>query len=107
MILADLLVLAQQNGADQQGPPGWVSFVPIAAMLLFMYLLLMRPAQKQERERREAVAKIKKNDKIINSGGIIGFVDSVKDDEVILKGGLHITKASIVSIVPPGDSTKE
>jgi preprotein translocase subunit YajC len=102
MLLANLLVLAEQT-TTEPGAPAWVTFLPVIALFFLGYILLMRPAQRQERERRELVSKIKKNDKVINSGGIIGYVDSVKDEEVILKGGLHITKASIVSIVPPSE----
>jgi preprotein translocase subunit YajC len=54
------------------------------------------------------VAALKKNDKIINSGGIIGVVESIKEkeNEVVLRGGLRVTKSSIVQIVTE-DTTKE
>ena len=47
------------------------------------------------------VSTLKKNDKIVNSGGIIGIVESVKEkeNEVVLRGGLRITRASIVQVV--------
>jgi preprotein translocase subunit YajC len=76
-------------------------------MMLFLgYMLLMRPARAQEKQRKAMVEALKKNDKIINSGGIIGTVESVKDkeDEVVLRGGLRITKSSIVRVVTADDS---
>ena len=57
--------------------------------------------KRQEKQRQALVSTLKKNDKIINSGGIIGIVESVKEkeNEVVLKGGLRVTKASIVQVV--------
>ena len=67
------------------------------------------PAQRQEKERQALIAKLKKNDRIVNSGGIIGTVDSIKeqDNEVILKGGVHILRSSIVKIVTADEANKE
>ena len=57
--------------------------------------------KRQEKQRQAMVSTLKKNDKVINSGGIIGIVESVKENEneVVLRGGLRITKASIVQVV--------
>ena len=107
MLLANLLMLAEQAAAEQQPAPWYSTIIMFLPIAVLGYLLLMRPAQRQERERRALLSKVKKNDKVINSGGIIGYVDTVKDDEIVLKGGLHITRASVVSIVPPADSSKE
>ncbi len=105
-------VLFAEDAAPKAGEGGGNSFGPLIMMgLIFLlgYFLLMRPAQRQEKERRALVAALKKNDKIVNAGGIIGVVDAIKEkeDEVILKGGLHITKSSIVRIVPPDEAPKE
>ena len=79
--------------------------MPIVFVLLILYLMIIRPQRTQEKQRLDMVAKVKRNDKIVNSGGIIGIVDSVKDEEVVLKGGLRITRSSIVRVVDEG--TKE
>jgi preprotein translocase subunit YajC len=101
-------ILAQQGAGqtsifDSIGP-----FVPLLAILFIGYFLLWRPARRQEAERRAMVSALKENDKIVNSGGIIGVVASIKEkeDEVVLKGGIRITKSSIVRVVRE-DSAKE
>jgi preprotein translocase subunit YajC len=109
-MLYALILFAQQE--QEQAPPQGNPYSPLIMMgLIFLlgYFLLMRPAQKQEKERRALIAKLKKNDRIINSGGIIGTVDSIKeqDDEVILKGGVHILRSSIVKIVNSDEANKE
>jgi preprotein translocase subunit YajC len=75
------------------------SFAPLIFIVIIGYILLLRPAQTQEKRRKALVAALKKNDKIVNSGGIIGIVESIKDDEVVLRGGLRLTKSSIVQVL--------
>jgi preprotein translocase subunit YajC len=100
MFFANLVLLAQQTNGTEPSAPFWSSIALMAPIFILGYLLLLRPQQRQERERRERVAKLKKNDKVVNSGGIIGEIADIKDgDEVVLKGGLRITKSSIVQIL--------
>ncbi|MBV9122604.1 MAG: preprotein translocase subunit YajC, partial [Planctomycetes bacterium] len=73
------------------------------------YFLMILPAQRKEKQRKaQILAHLKKNDKIVNTGGIIGIVDSIKekDDEVVLRGGMRITLSSIERVVPE-DAGKE
>lgn len=81
--------------------------MPLIILLVMAYFLLLRPMQKQEKQRQALVAALKKNDKIVNSGGIIGIVDSIKDNEVILRGGLRITRGSIQQILVGDEEAKE
>lgn len=98
--------------AEESAPPSFIgqlsSFMPIILIVIVGYFLLFRPAQVQERQRKAMVAALKKNDKIVNSGGIIGVVESIKEkeDEVVLRGGLRVTKSSIVRVVTE-DAAKE
>src|SRR5260370_2614506 len=99
MLSASLLAEA---ATGQEGQPNiLVSMLPIFAVLAIGYFLLWRPARKQEADRKAMVGALKENDKIVNQGGIIGQVASIKEkeDEVVLKGGLRITKSSIVRVI--------
>jgi preprotein translocase subunit YajC len=95
------LLLAVEETAPQTIAPWWSSMLPFLPMLLLLYLLLWAPSRRQEKQRQAMLATVKKNDKVINSGGIIGIVESVKEkeNEVVLRGGLRVTKASIVQVV--------
>ena len=101
MLYSWLLILAEETAQKTSGEPGWVGFVPLVLIAVFFYLILIAPMKRQEKQRQALVSTLKKNDKIINSGGIIGIVESVKEkeNEVVLKGGLRVTKASIVQVV--------
>jgi preprotein translocase subunit YajC len=50
--------------------------------LVVFYFLLIRPQQQARKRHLEMVAALKKGDPVVTSGGLIGTVRSVKDDEV-------------------------
>ena len=101
MLYSWLVILAEEAAQQPSKEPGWVGFVPLVLLAVCAYLILIAPMKRQEKQRQALVATLKKNDKIINSGGIIGIVESVKEkeNEVVLRGGLRVTKASIVQVV--------
>lgn len=106
--------------ANDQQPGGPFDFFrsPLAPLLLIMvlgYLFMIRPMRRQERERQAMIAALKKNDKVLTSGGIIGVVTDIKDkeDEVRLRIDenspvrLRVTKSSIVRVVSAEEPAKE
>ena len=84
-------------------------FMPFLLILAVFYFLIMMPARRQEKQRQALVAALKKNDKVVNSGGIIGIVESIKDkeDESCCSGRLRITRSSVSARDPPDDASKE
>ena len=87
-MLNTLLLLAeegQQQAPDQQGNPfgGMMLFLP--AMILLFYFMFIRPAKRQEAQRKALLSSLEKDDKVLTNGGIIGWVVSVQDDEVTVR----------------------
>ncbi len=107
-MLAALLLAVEETSPQTGQSPGWFGFLPFIGIAVLFYLLMVAPMRRQEKQRQAMVSTLKKNDKIVNSGGIIGIVESVKEkeNEVVLRGGLRVTKVSIVQVVRE-DSTKE
>ena len=71
------LLLAQGAGpAAGGGMDSIVSSmaIPLAITMVLMYFLLMRPEQKKRKEQEKLLAAIKKNDKVVTIGGIVGVV---------------------------------
>jgi len=54
--------------------------LPLVATMALMYFLLMRPEQKKRKEMAELLANLKKNDKVVTIGGILGTVVSTSPD---------------------------
>lgn len=73
------------SGAAPQGPGiFWTLLLPLGMMMFIMYLLMVRPQKRQLRERQQMLEKLKKHDRVMTSGGIIGLVERVTDTEVVL-----------------------
>jgi len=68
-------------------PPSFLQ-TPLPALLLIFavfYFLLVRPQQKRAKEHKELVEGLKKNDRVITSGGIYGRVIEVAEQSVVLE----------------------
>ena len=58
-------------------------FIPLILIFVIFYFFLIRPQQKKAKEHKIMVENLKKGDKVITSGGIIGKVDRIIDNEKV------------------------
>ena len=86
MVLVDI---AYAQGALPGGGAGGM----LSSLLLFLpliaifYFLIFRPQQKQRKEMQEMLAKLKKGDRIVTRGGLIGVIDKVEEQTLRLEAG--------------------
>lgn len=108
-----LVLLAQNGGAAPaagEGGSGMGLWPAVVASLVAMYLIMIRPERKRERDLKQKLEGLKKNDRVVTVGGIYGVVTNVKReaDEVTLKVDedsntkLRVTLRSIARVVEPG-----
>ena len=57
--------------------------IPMVLILVMMYFLLIRPQQKRMREHSDLVKNLRRGDTVVTSGGLVGKVTKVVDDEQI------------------------
>ena len=60
------------------------AFLPLILIFGVFYILLIRPQQKKVKQHREMLNNLRRGDKIITSGGIIGIVNKVADNRELL-----------------------
>ena len=60
---------------------GITSFIPLILIFIIFYFFLIRPQQKRVKDHRAMVQGLKRGDEVITSGGIIGKVDRVFEDD--------------------------
>jgi preprotein translocase subunit YajC len=67
--------------------PGFAQFLPIIAIFVLAYFMILRPAQKEKQQRAEMLQALKKDDKVFTTGGIIGVITNLSADgrEVTLR----------------------
>ena len=80
-------ILFAQEKAPVEGPGPLISLMPIILIVVVFYFLIFLPSRKEKQQRLSMIGALKKNDKVITSGGIIGVVSFIneKGDEVTLK----------------------
>lgn len=59
-------------------------FLPFIMMIGVVYLLIIKPQQKQKKEHANMLENLKINDKVITSSGIIGKITAIKNDKNII-----------------------
>src|ERR1700730_1620657 len=62
-----------------------INILPIAAIFLLFYFLVIGPANKQKKKTQEMLTSLKKGDRVVTSGGIYGTVQGVEPEVVYLK----------------------
>ncbi|MEO0343299.1 MAG: preprotein translocase subunit YajC [Pseudomonadota bacterium] len=65
------------QAAGSTGGSGLASFIPLILIFAIMYFLLIRPQQKKMKEHQAMVAALRKGDKVVTAGGVVGKVTKV------------------------------
>ena len=107
----DMLFFLQDAGAPPAGggsqPGGIITMLPMfALMFVVMYFLMIRPQNKQRKEREAMIANLKKNDHVQTASGMIGIIKQIKPDDPNLilciderkDVCIKVTKSSIVGL---------
>ena len=58
-------------------------FIPLILIFVIFYFFLIRPQQKKVKEHKAMVENLKRGDKVVTSGGIVGTVERIIDDEKV------------------------
>jgi len=75
---------AQTAGAGDGafgGLGGMFQLLPIVAIFIIFYFLLIRPQQKKAKEHKALLASVRRGDRIVTGGGILGVVTKVLDEQ--------------------------
>jgi|TARA_B110000881_G_scaffold191116_1_gene182821 preprotein translocase subunit YajC len=88
---------------------GIAQFIPLILIFVIFYFFLIRPQQKRAKDHLAMVASLKRGDEVITSGGIIGVVDRVLEDdriEIVLVDDVkvQIIKSTITSLLKKKES---
>lgn len=85
--------------------PAWMQFLPLVAMGLIFWFLIIRPQMKRQKEHQQKVSSMKKGDKVVTAGGLVGKVVKVDDDyaDIEIAQGVRVkaVKNTIGDIIPP------
>ena len=60
-----------------------VSLLPFILIFVIMYFLILRPQQKRQKQHADMVKNVRRGDTVVTSGGLVGKVTKVIDDEQV------------------------
>lgn len=71
-------------GAAPMGAPspmagGMGQFLPLILIFAILYFIMIRPAQRKEKERKKEISELRAGTKVLFAGGLIGTIVEVKD----------------------------
>jgi preprotein translocase subunit YajC len=89
-----------------------IQLVPILLMFVIFYVLLLRPQQQRQKQLREMVSNLRRGDIVVTSGGIIGKVTKVRDDneievEIADNTRVRVIKGTVAEVRAKGEPVKE
>ena len=62
---------------------GFAQFIPLILIFVIFYFFLIRPQQKKIKEHKNMVTSLKRGDEVVTSGGIVGQIEKVHEDDKI------------------------
>ena len=83
---------------------GITQFIPLILIFIIFYFFLIRPQQKRVKDHKTMVESLKRGDEIVTSGGIIGTVERVMEDdriEVLIEENtkVQIIRSTVTSLL--------
>ena len=90
---------------------GFAQFVPLILIFVIFYFFLIRPQQKKVKDHKSMVVALKRGDEVITSGGIVGTIERVhEDDKIDLSISENVTikvvKSTIQNLLTKADTKK-
>jgi preprotein translocase subunit YajC len=105
MSLIPSAIAQTQAAAPQQASP-WTFWIMMGGMFLFMYLLIIRPQRKRQKEHQNLMSALGKGDEVAMTSGIIGRVVKVDDTYIVIDTGnnveLKFQKVAVHAVLPKG-----
>ncbi|MBF0560413.1 MAG: preprotein translocase subunit YajC [Alphaproteobacteria bacterium] len=79
-----MIAPAYAQAAGGVGGGGIESFLPLILIFVVFYFLLIRPQQKKVKQQREMLSAIRRGDRVVTGGGIVGLITKVVNDQEVI-----------------------
>ena len=84
-----------------------IMFIFLVMLFGMFYFLIIRPQRRRQKEHQELMSSLKSGDRVVTVGGIYGRIESVTEDNIILKvesgALLRMAKGSVAFIQGEGN----
>ena len=91
--------------AAAEAPPAWLQFLPLVAMVVIFWFLILRPQMQRQKAQAAKIAAIKKGDQVVTGGGLVGKVVKVDENYAEVELGPNVkvkaVKTTIADVISP------
>ena len=70
---------------EATNPLGQLPIIPYIIIFLIFYFLVIKPQKEKQKQQKDLINNLKKNDEVVTAGGIHGTVVLVKDKSVVIR----------------------
>ncbi|NHN84656.1 preprotein translocase subunit YajC [Acetobacter musti] len=109
--MSDFLIspaYAQSTGGGG-GASSLIQFLPYVLVFGIFYFLMIRPQQQKQKQLRESLSKLRRGDRVLTAGGIIGIVRKADDEaseielEIAPNVRVQVMRSTITSVLTSSD----
>jgi preprotein translocase subunit YajC len=97
---------AQAAPAAQGGASSFMGLLPIILMFVVLYFVMIRPQMKRQKELKAMLDALAKGDEVVTSGGMLGKIAQLGDNQIGLEVGngvtLQMQRSAVVQVLPKG-----
>jgi preprotein translocase subunit YajC len=95
---------APAAGGDLQST--LMSMLPLALMFVVLYLVMIRPQMKKQKEHAAMIAALAKGDEVVTGGGLLGKVSKLGDHfiglEISAGVEIQVQRSAVIQVLPKG-----
>jgi preprotein translocase subunit YajC len=100
-----------QSASALGGSDMLIQIIPFILIFIIMYFLMIRPQQKRQKDHQEMIKNVRRGDQIVMSGGLIGKVIKVNDDnelelEIADNVRVRVSRSAIADVRSKGEPVK-
>ena len=97
---------AQAPGGIFGGGGDLMTFLPMVAIFIVFYFLLIRPQQKRAKETRAMLEALQKGDEVVTAGGLVGRIAKLNEQyaavEIAPNVEINVQRGAISQLLPKG-----
>ncbi len=90
--------------ADPEGGGAFTSFIFLGLIFFIFWFFIIRPQSKKQKEIQQKVSEMKKGDKVVTSGGMLGILHQADEETALMEVDkdvkVRVLKSAIVDVNP-------
>jgi preprotein translocase subunit YajC len=102
----DFITPAFAQGSAMPGGSDLMTFLPMIAIFVVFYFLLIRPQQKKAKEARAMLAALQKGDEVVTAGGMLGRISKLGEQYVTIEIAsgteIMVQRGAVAQLLPKG-----